>query len=163
MKLLQRFDAVPLRARRSAPGPPSDPFEREIADRTAHPAAHATEVAHPPTAQPEPEPSASPIESEIRPVQGPGSLPSFIMQTFLQMGVTEDAELLAFARKTAGDEGWSEAVRGQALQLTAKLGGKDDLDGLFAYLESPSALLQAHALRAIAALQSKVSAAATKG
>jgi hypothetical protein len=54
-------------------------------------------------------------------------------------------------------------VRGQALQLTAKLGGKDDLDGLYAYLESPSALLQAHAMRAIAALQSKLSATATKG
>jgi hypothetical protein len=85
------------------------------------------------------------------------------MQTLLQMGLREDADLLAFAHQTAADEEWSEAVRGQALQPTAKLGGKDDLDGLYAYLESPNALIQARALRAIAALQSKLSAAATKG
>ncbi len=128
MKLLQRFNDVPVSARRSVPAPPGDSFE-----------------------------------SAAQPVQGPISLPAFIMQTFLQMSLKEDADLLAFARRTAADEGWSEAVRGQALQLTAKLGGKDDLDGLYAYLESPSALLQAHAMRAIAALQSKLSAAATKG
>jgi hypothetical protein len=85
------------------------------------------------------------------------------MQTFLQMGLKEDADLLAFARQTAADDGWSEAVRGQALLLTAKLGGKDDLDGLYAYLESPSTQLQARAMQAIAELQSKLSASGTKG
>jgi hypothetical protein len=144
MKLLQRFNGVPPSARRSAPAPPGDPFEREMTDRGPNAAAQATEVESPPTAP-------------------PGSLPSFILQTFLQMGLKEDADLLAFARQTAADDRWSEAVRGQALQLTAKLGGKDDLDALFAYLGSPSALLQAHALRAIATLQSKVSASASKG
>jgi hypothetical protein len=137
-RLLQRFIAVSPSARASAPPPPGDPFEHEIDGRSA-------------------------AEGESQAVPGPGSLPSFIMQTFLRMGLKEDADLLAFARQTAADDGWSEAVRGQALLLTAQLGGKDDLDGLYAYLESPSALLQAHAMRAIAALQSKVSAAATKG
>jgi hypothetical protein len=161
-RLRQRFNAVPPGARRSAPAPPGDPFEREIADRSPNAAAQATEVESPSTVL-EPGPDSRPIATETRPVPGPGSLPSFIMQTFLQMGLKEDADLLAFARQTAADEGWSEAVRGQALQLTAKLGGKDDLDALFAYLESPSALLQAHALRAIATLQSRLSAAAAKG
>ena len=50
-------------------------------------------------------------------------------------------------------------MRGQALLLIAKLGGKDDLEGLYAYLESPSALLQARAMQAIGALHSKVIAA----
>jgi hypothetical protein len=54
-------------------------------------------------------------------------------------------------------------VRGQALLLTAKLGGKDDLDGLYAYLESPSTQLQARAMQTIAELQSKLSASGTKG
>ena len=140
MKLLQGFNGVPLSARRNARGPLSDPFEREIDARSLEPT--ATEPQPPPTAPPE--------------------LPSFIMQTFLQMGLKVDGELLAFARQTAGDEGWSEAVRGQALELTAKLGGKDDLDGLYSYLESPSPLLQAHAMRAIAALQARLSAATPK-
>ncbi len=82
------------------------------------------------------------------------------MRSLLQMDLKEDADLRAFARQTAADAGWSETVRGQALLLTAKLGGKDDLEGLYAYLESPSALLQAYAMRAIAALESKLSASA---
>jgi hypothetical protein len=163
MKLLQRFNSVPLSARRSAPAPPGDLFAREIDGRGPDPAARARQVEPPPAAQEELKPASSAIESEAQLVQGPGTLPSFIMQTFLQMGLKEDADLLAFARQTAADDGWSEAVRGQALQLTAKLGGRDDLDGLYAYLESPSALLQAHAMRAIAALQAKLSAAPTKG
>jgi hypothetical protein len=138
-KLLQRFNGVPPAARRTAPATPSDLLAREIGG-------------------PSPGPPAPAIEADR--VAG---LPSFILQTFLRMGLKEDADLLAFARQTAADQGWSEAVRGQALQLTAKLGGKDDLDGLFAYLESPSALLQAEAMRAIASLQSKLSGAATKG
>jgi hypothetical protein len=132
MKLLQRFNAVPPSARRSAPAPPDDVFEREIADRRGSPAALAVTLERPSTAQPEPKATSSAIESETQPVQGPGGMPSFVMQTFLQTGLTEDADLLAFARQTAADDGWSDAVRGQALQLTAKLGGKDDLDGLFA-------------------------------
>ena len=139
-KLLQLFDGVGVSARPAAPAPPDDPFQREIAGRSEDAPTHASETA-----------------------PGPGALPSFIMQAFLQMGLKEDADLLAFARKTAADDGWSDAVRGQALQLIAKVGGKDDLDGLYAYLESPSALLQAHAMQAIAALQSKLAAAATKG
>ena len=51
-------------------------------------------------------------------------------------------------------------MRGQALLLIAKLGGKDDLDGLYAYLESPSPLLRTRATQAIATLQSKLTVAA---
>jgi hypothetical protein len=162
-KLLLLFSGAPPRDRRSAPAPPGDPFERESAGQSPTSTADATEARRLPTAQAESKPASDAIASDTQPVAGPASLPSFIMQTFLRMSLTEDADLLAFAHQTAADEQWSEAVRGQALQLTAKLGGKDDLDGLYAYLEGPNALLQAHALRAIAALQSKLSAAATKG
>jgi len=54
------------------------------------------------------------------------------------MDLKEDAHLLEFARQTAADEGGSESVRGQALLLTAKLGGRMTSDGLFACLENPS-------------------------
>jgi hypothetical protein len=86
-----------------------------MADRGPNAAAQATELERPSTAQSEPKPTSSPIETETRPVQGSGSLPSFIMQTLLQMGRKEDADLLEFARQTAADQGWSDAVRGQAL------------------------------------------------
>jgi hypothetical protein len=139
VKLLQRFNAVPPGARASAPAPPGDAFERELAT-----------------------PAAGPVEGDAGSGRGGKSLPSFVLQTFIQMTLTEDADLLELARRTAADEQWSPAVRGQALELTAALGGRTDLDGLYAYLESPSPRLQAHALRAIATLQSRLSAAATK-
>jgi HEAT repeat protein len=90
-------------------------------------------------------------------------LPAFVMQTFLRMGLKRDDELLAFARRTAGDASWSDPVRGQALLLIAKLGAKDDLDGLYAYLESPSPSLRARALQAIATLQSRLSTSGPNG
>jgi hypothetical protein len=161
--LLLLFGGVPSADRRSAPAPPDDPFERETAGRAPNTPAQTIEPERPPTAQLEAKPASDVAESETQHLGGAGGLPSFIMQTFLKMGLTEDADLLAFAHQTAADEQWSEAVRGQALQLTAKLGGKDDLDGLYGYLESPNPLLQARALGAIAALQTKLSAASTKG
>jgi HEAT repeat protein len=78
------------------------------------------------------------------------------------MDPNQDRDLLAFARATAADDTWSDAVRGQALLLVAKAGGKEDLDTLYGYLDSPSPLIQAQAMQAIAALESKVSAAAPR-
>ena len=56
------------------------------------------------------------------------------------MDANQDHDLLAFARATAADDTWSDAVRGQALLLVAKAGGKEDLDTLYGYLDSPSPL-----------------------
>ena len=70
----------------------------------------------------------------------------------------QDADVLAFAQRTAADAAWSDAIRGQALLLIGKMGGKDDLEGLYGYLENPSLLLQARGMQAIAALRSKLSA-----
>lgn len=80
----------------------------------------------------------------------------FILQTFLAMDIKQDADLLAFARTTAMDTRYSSVVRGDALLLMGKLGGKDDLDALYPYLKTGDDLLQARALQAIAALQAKV-------
>jgi hypothetical protein len=172
MKLLQRIDQVSPSARRDAAAPSGDLFERyfsagfeglrrEMDRHQANPAAPAGELERLQVAQAELMRALSPLETDTRPAREGSGLPAFIMQTFLQMSLKEDADLLAFARQTAADAAWSDAVRGQALLLIAKLGGKDDLDGLFAYVESPSTRLQAYALQAIAELQSKLSASGT--
>ncbi len=173
MKLLQRIDQVSPSARRNAAAPPGDLFERyfsagftgltrEIDGRSPDPAAQAGERERLQVAQAELKRALSQLETDTRPAREDSGLPAFIMQTLLQTGLKEDADLLAFARRTAADAAWSDAVRGQALLLIAKLGGKDDLDGLSAYLESPSTQLQARAMQAIAELQSTLSASGTK-
>jgi hypothetical protein len=139
-KLLRLLADVPPGDRKDARAPSGDPLARELADA-------------PPSRAPEAREGTAQAELV---------LPSFVMQTFLTMASNEDAELLVFARQTAADSTWSDPVRGQALQLIAKLGGKDDLDGLYGYLENPSALLQANAMRAIATLQARLTASAAK-
>lgn len=173
-KLLQRFRQFSPALRRGAAAPNGDLFERnfsasfdalksEIASSNGNLAAKAEELAHLQAAQADLQRALSQVETDTQPGRGSSGLPAFIIQTFLQMGLKQDADLLEFARQTAADAAWSDAVRGQALLLIAKLGTKDDLEGLYAYLESPSRLLQARAMQAIAALQSKLSAAGTNG
>jgi hypothetical protein len=170
-KLLRRLEQVSPSARRAVPLP-GDLLERyfsadfkelksEIEQRRADPAARAAELERIQAAQTELKQALSRIQTDTDPAES--SVPALIMQTFLQMGLKQDADLLAFARYTAADASWSDAVRGQALLLVAKLGGKDDLDGLYGYLDSPSALLQARALEAIATLQSKLPVAGPSG
>jgi hypothetical protein len=172
-KLLQRVSEVSPEARRVAAGPPGELFERyfsagfaglesEIDGRSADPAARAAELARIQAAQAELKQVLGRIESDTRPVRG-GGVPSLVMQAFLEMDLKQDAEVLAFARQTAADDAWAVPVRGQALLLIAKLGGREDLDALYGFLDSPSALLQARAMQAIAALQSRLSAAGGNG
>jgi HEAT repeat protein len=169
-KLLERFAQVSPSASRGAAAPPGDLFERyfsagfeglksEINGGTVDPVSQARGLERLQAAQAELKQALRQVETSA-PTAESSRLPGLVLQTFLHMDVTKDPELLAFARRTAADAAWSDDVRGQALLLIAKLGGKDDLEGLLTYLESPSPLLQARALQAIAALQSKVSPAA---
>lgn len=82
----------------------------------------------------------------------------FILKTLLATDIKEDGDLLAFARTTALDTRYSNVVRGDALLLVGKLGGKDDLDAIYPYLKSSDDLLQARALQAITLLQAKLAA-----
>jgi hypothetical protein len=172
-RLRQRFDQVSPGARRGAAAPPGDLFERyfaagfegvksEIDGRSPEAAAEGDwerlQAARAVLKQ-----ALSPMETDTPSAPSGSRLPAFIMQTFLQMGLQKDPDLLAFSHRTAVDAEWSDAVRGQALLLIAKLGGMDDLDGLYAYLESPSTLLRTRATQAIATLQSKLTVAATTG
>jgi hypothetical protein len=168
-KLLQRFAQLGPSASAGAAAPPGDLFERyfsggfeglksEINGGSGDPAMQARGLERLQAAQAELKQALTQVETGTPSAQI-SSLPGLVMQAFLQMDLKQDAELLAFARRTAADAAWSDAMRGQALLLIAKLGGKDDLEGLYTYLDSPSSLLQARAMRAIAALHSKLSAA----
>jgi hypothetical protein len=164
--LLQRLSEVGPRVRREAAAPSGDLFERylsadfeelrhEIDRRFPDPGELAAGQGRLETAEAELRRVLSQFEADTPLGEVDRSLPGFVMQTFLQMDLKEDAELLAFARTTAGDAGWSDAVRGQALLLIAKVGSKDELDELYGYLENPSPRLQERAMQAIAELQSK--------
>ncbi|PYQ21223.1 MAG: hypothetical protein DMF79_08685 [Acidobacteria bacterium] len=156
-KLRQRFDQVSPSERYFAAG--FEELKSEIDGRSPNPAAEE-ERERLQAARAGLKQALSLLEVDAPSAPGGGPLPAFIMQTFLQMSLQKDPDLLAFAHRTAVDAGWSDTVRGQALLLIAKLGGKDDLDGLYAYLESPSPLLRTRATQAIATLQSKLTVAA---
>jgi hypothetical protein len=172
-KLLQRFEQTSPSARRGAPGPQGDLFERyfsagfeglksEVSGGPGDQGMQARGLERLQAAQAELKQAVAQAETGTVSA-GSSDLPGLVMQAFLRMDLKQDAELLGFARRTAADTAWSDAVRGQALLLIAKLGGKDDLDGLYGYLESRSSLLQARALQAIGALHSKLSESAAAG
>jgi hypothetical protein len=71
------------------------------------------------------------------------------------MNLSQDAGLLQFAKTVAADAGYPASVRGSALLLIGKLGGKDEYAVLFPYLQADNEALLARALEAIIALQAK--------
>lgn len=81
--------------------------------------------------------------------------PLFVLQTFQAMGISQEPDVLAFALKVAADPRFSSAVRAEALLLVGKLGGQNELPGLYAYLNNPDPLLQTRALQAVSAILSK--------
>jgi hypothetical protein len=166
--LLARLREMSPRQRAEAAGPAGDLFERYFADDFAQlelelgigdpGAAQAGVQERLQGAEADLKQALSRIEAARGDEPGERSLPAFILRTFLAMDLKQDAELLLFARRCASDPAWSGAVRGQALLLVAKLGSKEDLDGLFALLEDPSGVVQLRAMQAIALLQSRLSA-----
>jgi hypothetical protein len=172
-KLLQRLAEFGPAARKAAaaPGglferclsPGFDAAKHEVNARPLDPAARAAVLARL-------QASEDAAESALRTAEPGGAasgersgLPALVMQALLAMNVKQDAGVLAFARATAADAGWSDGVRGEALLLVAKLGGKDDLPGLFAFLDDPSALVRARAMQAIAELEEKLAPAGGAG
>ncbi len=128
-------------------------LEREIAQRVPDATAQAEVRSRVELAQDELKRALQKIDADVSPQQD-RSLPGFVLQTFLQMGMKEDAEILAFARSACADTTWPDPIRGQALLLIAKLGDKGDLDTLYSHLDDPA--LQARALQAIAELEAKL-------
>ena len=80
----------------------------------------------------------------------------FVMHTCLLMDLKQDADLLNFAKIVAANMTYSEGLRGNALLLIAKLGGKTEFAVLYPYLENDHDSIKIKAMEAIAALQVKV-------
>ncbi|HXY39563.1 MAG TPA: hypothetical protein VEQ10_07835 [Vicinamibacteria bacterium] len=168
--LLQLLAETDTATRQAALAPPGDLFDRHFAapfaalerevdgrpGQAGTPAAEAEGRLQ--LAQDDLRRSLAGLEAEARPSDPGTSRPGFVLHTFLQMDLKEDSQLLRAARAVAADPGWSDPVRGQALLLMAKLGGKDDLDALYARLDQSSPPLQARAMQAIAQLQAKLNA-----
>ncbi|MGD1149506.1 MAG: hypothetical protein ABR961_16340 [Thermoanaerobaculaceae bacterium] len=168
-ELVRRFEQVSPSVRKGARAPGHDVFDRyfasgfeglarEVDRQVIDPTAQAAALARLEAAERDLKRALKEVDSGAVSVGADNALPAFVLQTFLQMNDKEDAVLLAFARRTAADIGWSDAVRGRALLLIGKLGGKDDLDGLYRFLAVPSPLLQVRALQAIAAAEAKIAA-----
>jgi hypothetical protein len=169
-RLLQRFRQLDPRAPASA-APPADMYERYFAAdydaakrelEAQKPAASNGDVERLLATRAPLQQALGRIEADSPNGAGSASLPVFILQTFLKMDLTEDRDLIALARTTAADGAWPDEVRGQALLLMAKVGGKDDLDALYDALDSASPSLRARALQAIVTLQARLSAAAPR-
>lgn len=96
------------------------------------------------------------IEAPPNPPTYDGARLDFILQTFQFMDLTQEPDLLAFAKTTAADARYSPAIRGDALLLIGKFGSADDLTVLFPYLKTDDSLLQTRALQAMLAIQGKL-------
>ena len=168
-KLLELIRHVPVGARGSAAAPPGWMFEMyfatPFADVRALIETHGVEAARRDAALGRLQEAEAELERALSGVEagtaapGTRTVPSLVMQSFLATNVENDPELLAFARTTAADTTWSDAIRGQALLLVAKLGSADDLPDLYAHVDDADPALQACAMEAIDRLSSKASAA----
>ena len=85
----------------------------------------------------------------------------FVLDTFLQMAITQDGDVYALARTTASDVNLPDSVRGKALLLLAKLGSKDDMPLLYQYLQNNSEIIKGDAFGAITNLTQKLNGTST--
>ncbi len=168
-RLLELLRSVPAGRRGAALAAPGTLFERhfsaaleaakaDVERRASDPAAGASAAARVRSAGDDLRRALDGVETELRPA-GASGMPALAMDALLAMSAPADTETLAFARATAADASWSDAVRGKAMQLVAKLGGEGDLEALYAALDSPSPALRESALRAVADLQAKTATA----
>jgi hypothetical protein len=79
----------------------------------------------------------------------------FVLRTFLGMKLSQDGDLLQFAKNVAADASYAPGLRGNALLLIGKLGGKDEFAVLYTYLQTDNEVMQERALGAIAELQAR--------
>jgi hypothetical protein len=79
----------------------------------------------------------------------------FVLRTFLGMKLGQDSELLQFAKTVAAEVSYPAGLRGTALLLIGKLGGKDEFAVLYTHLLTDNELLQERALRAITESQAR--------
>jgi hypothetical protein len=166
-QLAERLNGIATGERRTAAEAPGDLFERcfaapfaalaaEVAASEADAAARADASARLQAAAAELRRAVVEVNASALPAPAATALPAFLMGVFLAMELRHDAALLELGRSVAADAGWSDAVRGQALLLIAKVGGQSDLAVLYAHLDDRGPLLPLRALQAIAALQTRL-------
>lgn len=131
----------------------------EITADTSDPSARDAQLAQLQAAQAQLQTNLNGLQSKTSSRVTGATRLDFILKTFLAMNIKQDADLLAFAKKTAGDARYSNTVRGEALLLIGKLGSAADLDVLYPYLKSGDELIQSQALQAITMLQAKTGGA----
>ncbi len=95
------------------------------------------------------------IQSESLLASGADPVLSFVLNTFLQMNISQDGDIYALARTTASDLNLPDDVRGEAILLIAKLGSNNDMTLLYQYLQNNSELIKADTLEAITNLTQK--------
>jgi hypothetical protein len=165
-QLLTAFNQVDPTQRKGYSTPSGDPFDRyfsasfeglrkEIGDLTTDQAVKEANLARIDSVEADLKVGLSKMAAEPVSAGSGAPLLDFVMDTFLEMNVKQEPELLLLAKKTATDATYAESTRGQALLLIAKLGGKDEINGLYSFMEEPSDLVQAKALEAIALLETK--------
>jgi hypothetical protein len=81
---------------------------------------------------------------------------AFVMHTCLAMDLKQDADLVNFGKIVAANMTYSDGLRGNALLLIAKVGGKTEFEALYPYLENDHDTIKINAMEAIANLQVKL-------
>ena len=168
-RLLERFAAASHGASAST-SPGRDAFERyfgagfdalkgEVGARSLDPATRTEELSRLQAEEARLRQSLEEVESAPLAARDGDGLASLVMQTLLEMSSGDAKDLLGFARQVVADAACTDGVRGQALLLVARLGGKSDLDLLYAQLSDASPLLQTRALQGIAMLNTRLAPA----
>jgi len=134
--------------------PSFDSLKHEITAEAGDPVTQQDRLARLATAQAQLKDALDAIQAKPAPMLS-DARSDFVLQTFLQMNLAEDADVLKLAQATAADERYPSSVRGDAILLIAKLGSAADEPALFAYAQSTDGLIQARALQAILTLQQK--------
>jgi hypothetical protein len=132
-------------------------LRQEITNQTADPRTRQATLDQLDTAVSGLQRTLTDIQSNQLSLDYAASQQDFVMHTCLAMNLNQDADLVNFAKVVAANTTYSDGLRGNALLLIAKVGGKGEFDVLYQYLASDRDALKLKAMEAIAALQTKVS------
>jgi hypothetical protein len=132
-----------------------DSLRNEVKGQNLDPAKQDAQIAQVDAAEAELKKSLADMRGQLSKTESGDPRLEFVLRTFLGMKLSQDADLLQFAKTVAADASYPAGLRGNALLLIGKLGGKDELAVLYTYLETENELMQERALGAIAELQAR--------
>jgi hypothetical protein len=135
---------------------PFDELSQEIQAQNPDQARREADLARLASAETALKQSLTAMETQFQPLTTSNPVPDFVVHTFLGMNITQDKEVLQFAKDIARDSGFSSGTRGQAILLIGKIGGEEELSELYSYLENSDEFIKAKTLEAIASLQSRM-------